>query len=81
MKRLFLRSCIQCNKKTNIINKKILGMVLILIPIPYVIMFGIYASTIIFSLMFISTGLYWMIKDKSKDVLCDDCKSIVSNHK
>jgi hypothetical protein len=71
--KFYLAPCNSCKKRTNILFKEVLGIGLILLTIPYLILFGIYASTIVWALWALATGLYWIIKRPSKYLLCDSC--------
>ena len=73
MKDYFFASCSKCGSKTKKICKEKLGAGLVIIIVPYLLVFGIYGSTIIWSFLFLSTGLYWIISRPSKEIICNEC--------
>ena len=62
-----------CNKKIRQIRRELVGGFLILLVIPYIILFGINAASIVYSLLFLSVGLCWLLSKPSQNTICKDC--------
>ena len=65
--------CTQCNTERPGIKKEHIGILLVLIVVPYIYLFGIYASTIIWAVLFLGTGIYLIVKRPSKNFICKNC--------
>lgn len=68
--------CVKCDNECPGIKKEFVGVFLLLIIVPYIYFFGIYASTIIWSLLFFCTGSYWIATRPSKRYVCKKCISV-----
>jgi len=66
--------CSKCGDLTRVIKKEIIGLGLILTVVLLSFFLGLTIGSIIYLLLGIGVGSYWIIKGPYKDVLCDKCK-------
>lgn len=76
MKNILNVPCNSCGKLTKNIKKELFGLFFIIIVIPYLLIFGINAGSIIYSIIFLSVGLYWVIAKPSKKIICEECIAV-----
>jgi hypothetical protein len=67
--------CVECNKEVKTFKKETAGIVFLSVIIPYLVIFGVSAITIIYSVMFLGVGLTWLIKKPSRNFVCQECSS------
>jgi hypothetical protein len=79
MKDYFFASCRECGGKTKKMCREKLGVGLVIMTVFYLLVFGIYGATIVWSLLFFFTGLYWIITRPSKKIICDECSKKIGN--
>jgi hypothetical protein len=66
--------CTKCDNEYPGIKKEYIGIILILVVVLYIYVFGIYASTIVWSILFAGTGIYWIVQRPSKKYICKNCE-------
>ena len=67
--------CSKCEKEYPGVKLEYIGILLLLLIIPYIFFFGIYGSTIIWSILFLGSGIYLVVKRPSKKFICNNCKN------
>jgi hypothetical protein len=65
--------CSSCKRSVKRIKQETVGLFLILFILPYVWLFGIDTVSIIYSVLFLVVGLYWILSKPSSGFLCKDC--------
>lgn len=75
MKSTLLNACCQkCGKQTSHLRKELLGYFLLLVTAPYLWIFGVNAGSIIYSSVFVTLGIRWVITKPSLRVYCEECR-------
>lgn len=74
MKNIFNVPCSNCGNITKELNKELFGKFFIALVIPFLFFFEVTAGSIMYSMIFLGVGLYWVIAKPSKKVTCGDCK-------
>jgi ribosomal protein S27E len=73
MKNILNVPCNNCGEITTNLKKEIFGYFFLLFAFPYLVFFGINAASILYFMVFIGVGLYWVITKPSKKITCNEC--------
>jgi hypothetical protein len=79
MKNMINASCNKCGQITKSLKKELFGWLFLILIVPYLLFFGIAAGSIIYSIVFLCIGLYWIISKPSKKIVCEKCSSESEN--
>jgi len=55
------------------VKKEVLGVIFILLFVPFIWVFGINTASVIWSVVWIVIGLKWIIDGSSKKYRCNNC--------
>lgn len=66
-------SCNVCGGKSRLVRKEVLGVIFILLFVPFIWVYGINTASVVWSVIWIVIGLKWIIGGSSKKYRCNNC--------
>jgi len=71
--------CTNCNKKIVVLKKETAALIL-LGSIPLVILIsGFNSASLLYSVIFLTVGLKWLIQKPSRSFVCEECKIVLAS--